>query len=51
MGWLFGLGLVLNIIFLLFCGTIVSGNSRFCLWYNSKLGQLRERVGDLPRLG
>ena len=26
--WLFGLGLVLNIIFLLFCGPIVTGNSR-----------------------
>jgi hypothetical protein len=54
MGWLFRLGLVLNIIFLLFCGPIVTGNSRFTyllrLWYNAKLGQLRERVGDPPRL-
>jgi hypothetical protein len=39
--WLFGLGLVLNIVFLLFCGPIVTGNSRFAyllrLWHNAKL--------------
>src|SRR5215469_15054953 len=52
--WLFGLGLVLNIIFLLFCGPIVTGNSRFTyllrLWYNAKLRQLRERAGKPSRL-
>jgi hypothetical protein len=52
--WLFGLGLVLNIIFLLFCGPIVTGNSRFTylvrLWYNAKLRQLRERAGEPPHL-
>ena len=35
--WLFGLGLVLNIIFLPFFGPVVTGNSRFTyllrLWY------------------
>jgi hypothetical protein len=52
--WLFGLGLVLNIIFLLFCGPLVTGNSRFTylirLWYNAKLRALRERAGEPPRL-
>jgi hypothetical protein len=52
--WLFGLGLILNIIFLLFCGPIVSGNSRFAylirLWYNAKLRALRERAGEPPTL-
>jgi hypothetical protein len=52
--WLFGLGLVLNIIFLLFCGPIVTGNSRFTyllrLWYDAKMRQLRERAGEPPRL-
>jgi hypothetical protein len=52
--WLFGLGLVLNIIFLLFCGPIVTGNSRFTylvrLWYNAKLRELRERAGGPPHL-
>jgi uncharacterized membrane protein len=52
--WLFGLGLALNIIFLLFCGPIVTGNSRFTylirLWYSAKLRELRERAGEPPRL-
>jgi hypothetical protein len=52
--WLFGLGLMLNIIFLLFCGPIVTGNSRFTylirLWYSAKLRELRERAGGPPRL-
>jgi hypothetical protein len=52
--WLFGLGLVLNIIFLLFCGPIVTANSRFTylirLWYNAKMRELRERPGEPPRL-
>jgi uncharacterized membrane protein len=52
--WLFGLGLVLNIIFLLFCGPIATGNSRFTyvlrLWYNAKMRELRERAGEPPRL-
>ena len=52
--WLFGLGLVLNIIFLLFCGPIAKGNSRLTyllrLWYNAKLRELRERAGEPPRL-
>jgi hypothetical protein len=52
--WLFGLGLVLNIIFLLFCGPIVTGNSRFTyllrLWYDAKMRELRERAGKPPRL-
>jgi hypothetical protein len=52
--WLFGLGLVLNIIFLLFCGPVVTGDSRFTyllrLWYNAKMRGLRERAGEPPRL-
>jgi hypothetical protein len=52
--WLFGLGLVLNIIFLLFCGPIVTGNSRFTyllrLWYDAKMRELRVRAGGPPRL-
>jgi uncharacterized membrane protein len=52
--WLFGLGLVLSIIFLLFCAPIASGNSRFTyvlrLWYNAKMRELRERAGEPPRL-
>jgi hypothetical protein len=52
--WLFGLGLILNIIFLLFCGPVVTGNSRFIyllrLWYNAKMRELRERAGEPPRL-
>ena len=52
--WFFGLGLVLNIIFLLFCGPIVTGNSRFAyllrLWYDAKMRELRERAGEPPRL-
>jgi hypothetical protein len=52
--WLFALGLVLNIIFLLFCGPVVTGNSRFTyllrLWYNAKMRELRERAGEPPRL-
>jgi hypothetical protein len=52
--WLFGLGLVLNIIFLLFCGPVATGTSRFSyilrLWYNAKMRELRERAGDPPRL-
>ena len=53
--WLFGLGLVLNIIFLLFCGPIATGgNSRFTyilrLWYDAKMRELRERAGEPPRL-
>ena len=52
--WLFGLGLVLNIIFLLFCGPVVTGNSRFTyllrLWYNAKMRELRERAGEPLRL-
>ena len=52
--WLFGLGLLLNIIFLLFCGPVVTGNSRFTyllrLWYDAKMRQLRERAGRPPRL-
>jgi hypothetical protein len=52
--WLFGLGSVLNVIFLLFCGPIVTGNSRFTylirLWYNAKLRELRENAGRPPHL-
>jgi hypothetical protein len=52
--WLFGLGLVLNIIFLLFCDPIATGNSRLTyvlrLWYNAKMRELRERAGEPPRL-
>jgi hypothetical protein len=52
--WLFGLGSVLNIIFLLFCGPIVTGNSRFTylvrLWYDAKLRALRQQAGGPPRL-
>ena len=52
--WLFGLRLVLNIIFLLLCGPIVTGNSRFTyllrLWYDAKMRELRERAGQPPRL-
>jgi hypothetical protein len=52
--WVFGLGLILNIIFLLFCGPIVTGNSRFTyllrLWYDAKMRELRERAGTPPRL-
>ena len=52
--WLFGLGLVLNTIFLLFCGPIATGNSRLTyivrLWYNAKMRELRERAGEPPRL-
>ena len=49
--WLFGLGLVLNIIFLLFCGPIATGNSRFTyVWYDAKMRELRERAGKPPRL-
>jgi uncharacterized membrane protein len=52
--WLFGLGLVLNIIFLLFCGPVATGTSRFSyilrLWYNAKMRALRERAGEPPRL-
>ena len=52
--WLFGLGLVLNIFFLLFCGPIATGNSRLTyplrLWYNAKMRELRERAGEPPRL-
>ena len=52
--WLFGLGLVLNIIFLLFCGPVATGTSRFSyilrLWYNAKMRELRERGGEPPRL-
>jgi hypothetical protein len=52
--WLFELGLVLNIIFLLFCGPVVTGNSRFTyllrLWYDAKMRELRERAGEPPRL-
>ena len=54
-GWSFGLGLVLNFVFLLFCRPISSGNSRFGyllrLWYNAKLRELRERGGNPPQLG
>ena len=52
--WLFGLGLVLNIIFLLFCDPVATGTSRFSyilrLWYNAKMRELRERAGEPPRL-
>jgi uncharacterized membrane protein len=52
--WLFGLGLVLNIIFLLFCGPVATGTSRFSyilrLWYDAKMRELRERAGGPPRL-
>ena len=52
--WLFGLGLILNIIFLLFCGPMATGNSRFTyvlrLWYNAKMRELRERAGEPPRV-
>jgi hypothetical protein len=52
--WLFGLGLVLNIIFLLFCGPVAAGTSRFSyilrLWYDAKMRELRERAGQPPRL-
>jgi hypothetical protein len=52
--WLFGLGLVLNIVFLLFCGPVATGNSRpayiLRLWYNAKMRELRERAGEPPRL-
>jgi hypothetical protein len=52
--WLFGLGTILNIIFLVFCGPIVTGNSRFTylvrLWYDAKLRALREQAGGPPRL-
>jgi hypothetical protein len=52
--WLFGLGSVLNIIFLVFCGPIVTGNSRFTylvrLWYDAKLRALRQQAGGPPRL-
>ena len=52
--WLFGLGLVLNIIFLLFCGPVTTGTSRFSyilrLWYNAKMRELRERGSEPPRL-
>ena len=52
--WLFGLGLVLNIIFLLFCGPVTTGTSQFNyilrLWYNAKMHELRERAGEPPRL-
>jgi hypothetical protein len=52
--WLFGLGLVLNIIFLLFCSPIATGNSRLTyvlrLWYDAKMRELRERAGEPPRL-
>jgi len=52
--WLFGLGLVINIIFLLFCGPVATGTSRFSyilrLWYNAKMRELRERAGEPPRL-
>jgi hypothetical protein len=52
--WLSGLGLVLNIIFLVFCGPIVTGNSRVTyvlrLWYDAKMRELRERAGEPPRL-
>jgi hypothetical protein len=52
--WLFGLGLTLNIIFLLFYGPIVTGNSRFTyllrLWYDAKMRELRQRAGEPPRL-
>ena len=52
--WLFGLGLVLNIIFLLFRGPVATGTSRFSyilrLWYNAKMRALRERAGEPPRL-
>jgi hypothetical protein len=52
--WLFGLGLVLNIIFLLFCGPVATRTSRFSyilrLWYNAKMRELRERAGQPPRL-
>ena len=51
--WLFGLGLVLNIIFLLFCGPIATGNSRLTyvlrLWYDAKMRELRERASEPPR--
>jgi hypothetical protein len=54
MAWLFGLGLVLNIIFLLFCGPVATGTSRFSylirLWYDAKMRELRERAGEPPRL-
>jgi hypothetical protein len=52
--WLFGLGLVLNIIFLLICGPVATGTSRFSylirLWYDAKMRELRERAGEPPRL-
>jgi uncharacterized membrane protein len=52
--WLFGLGLVLNIIFLLFCGPVATGTSRFSylirLWYDAKMRELRDRAGEPPRL-
>jgi hypothetical protein len=52
--WLFGLGAILNIIFLLFCGPIVTGNSRLTylvrLWYDAKLRELKEHAGEPPRL-
>ena len=54
MAWLFGLGLVLNIFFLLFCGPVATGNSRLTyplrLWYDAKMRELRERAGKPPRL-
>jgi multisubunit Na+/H+ antiporter MnhG subunit len=52
--WLFGLGLVLNIIFLLFCGPVATGTSRFSyilrLWYIAKVRELRGRAGEPPQL-
>lgn len=52
--WLFGLGSVLNAVFLLFCGPILSGNSRFTylirLWYDAKLRALKQQAGGPPRL-
>jgi len=52
--WLFGLGTVLNAIFLLFCGPIVTSNSRPAylvrLWYDAKVRALREQAGRPPHL-
>lgn len=50
--WLFALGLVLNSVFLLFCGPMITGNSRISyllrLWYNAKMRELR--AGEPPRM-
>jgi hypothetical protein len=50
---LFGIGLVLNAIYLLFCGPVSAGRSRFAylirLWYDAKMRELRERAGNPPQ--